>query len=108
MNTDTAHGWSINATGTSDWIDWGEGDRARAKVLASGDGYLVVLVEADAGYVGTPHHHTDTEFGYVLSGTLRNQHQIMEAGGAYVAERGSDHTDFDALDAATYLTIFKL
>jgi quercetin dioxygenase-like cupin family protein len=108
MNTDTSHGWSINTTGTSDWIDWGDGDRARAKVLATGDGYLVVLVEARAGYVGTPHDHTNTEFGYLLAGRVRNQHQIIEAGGAYIAERGTRHTDFEAIDAATYLTIFKL
>jgi quercetin dioxygenase-like cupin family protein len=108
MTTETSHGWSINPTATGDWINWGQGGRARAKILATGDGYLVALVEAEAGYVGAPHDHTHTEFGYVLTGTLRNQLQIMGPGGAYVAERGSCHTDFEVRDAATYLTIFKL
>jgi quercetin dioxygenase-like cupin family protein len=101
-------GWNINTDGAGDWIDWGDGDRARAKVLATGDGYLVVLVEAEAGYVGTPHDHTNTEFAYVLTGTLRNQHQVMGPGGAYVAERGTRHTDFETLGPASYLSIFKL
>ena len=35
-------GWSI---GTADaaWAPWGADDKARAQVLASGDGYLLVL-----------------------------------------------------------------
>jgi quercetin dioxygenase-like cupin family protein len=108
MTTDTPNGWNINTDGAGDWIDWGDGDRARAKVLATGDGYLVVLVEAEAGYVGTPHDHTNTEFAYVLTGTLRNQHQVMGPGGAYAAERGTRHTDFETLGPASYLSIFKL
>lgn len=110
MNTDThpLTGWDINRDGESAWVDWGGDGLARAKVLASGDGYLLVLVEAQAGYTGTPHEHTNTEFSYVLDGQIRNQGRPMEAGGAFVAERGSQHTDFEALTPATYLTIFKL
>jgi quercetin dioxygenase-like cupin family protein len=108
MTTTTLTGWDINHNGHGDWADWGEGGRARAKILASGEGYLVVLVEAATGYVGTPHEHTNPEFSYVLSGRLRNQGQVMEAGGAYVAATGSQHTDFEALEPSTYINIFKL
>jgi quercetin dioxygenase-like cupin family protein len=101
-------GWDINETGDADWIDWGEGGQARAKVLASGDGYLVVLVEAEAGYVGSPHEHAFTEFSYLLDGELRNQGQTMASGGAYVAAPGSVHTDFEAVSPSTYLSIFKI
>jgi quercetin dioxygenase-like cupin family protein len=106
--TTTLTGWNINATGEADWVPWGEGDKARAKVLSTGDGYLVVLVEAEAGYRGTPHEHAHTEFLYVLAGELRNQGQLMRPGGAYIAEAGSEHTDFEALVASSYLSIFKL
>lgn len=106
--TTTLTGWDINATGDSDWAPWGEDGKARAKVLASGDGYLLVLVEAEEGYRGTPHEHEHTEFSYVLTGEVRNQGEIMRAGGGYVAAAGSEHTDFEALTASSYLSIFKL
>lgn len=106
--TSNLTGWDINQTGDADWMAWGEGDRARAKILASGDGYMVVLVEADVGYVGTPHEHANTEFSYVLAGQLRNQGQVMDPGGAYVAAVGSRHTDFEALAPSTYIIIFKI
>ncbi len=108
MTTALLTGWDINPKGTGDWVDWGEGGRARAKILASGDGYLFVLVEADTGYIGTPHEHTNPEFSYVLSGRVRNQGQVMEHGGAYIAGKGSHHADFEALEPSTYLNIFKL
>lgn len=112
MTTEThpLEGWDINGNGGSDWVDWGEGRLARGKVLASGDGYLVVLVEAEPGYTGTAHEHEHehTEFTYVLDGELRNQGQPMHAGGAFVAAAGSQHTDFEALTPASYVTIFKL
>ena len=116
MNADTTDtstseapaGWHLNPGGDGDWVEWGEGGLARAKVLAEGDGYLVVLVEAQTGYVGTPHEHTNTEFAYVLEGQLRNQGEVMGPGGAYVAQAGSRHDDFEALVPSTYLSIFKL
>lgn len=108
MTTATLTGWDINPNGNGDWVDWGDGGGARAKVLASGDGYLFVLVEADTGYVATPHEHTNPESSYVLSGRCRNQGQVLEAGGAYIAVTGSQHTDFEALEPSTYINIFKL
>ena len=108
MTTTTLAGWDINRTGSGDWVDWGDGGRARAKVLASGDGYLLVLVEADTGYIGTPHEHSSPEFAYVVSGRLRNQEQVMGAGGAYVAAAGSQHSDFEALEPSTYVIAFEL
>ena len=65
-------------------------------MLASGDGYVLAVVEADAGYRGTPHEHTSTEFLFVLAGRVRNQGRMMSAGDAYVAAVGSTHSDFEA------------
>jgi quercetin dioxygenase-like cupin family protein len=100
--------WDINGTGAAEWVPWGEGGRARTRMLASGDDYLGVLIEAEAGYVGTPHEHPCTEFGIVLEGEVRNQGRVMHAGGAYVARAGSQHTDFEVLTASRYLSIFKI
>lgn len=104
---DTLDGWDIGSAAQADWVPWGEGG-ARAKVLASGDGYVVALVEAPAGYRGTPHRHDHTEFLHVLDGRLRTQGRGLEPGDAYVAAAGSHHTDFEAETAATYLSVFKL
>ena len=101
-------GWDINAVADAEWIDWGERGDARAKILGTGDGCVVALVEAEAGYVGTPHEHAYTEFLYLIAGRVRTQGQTMEPGDAYAASAGSQHTDFEALVPSTYLSIFKI
>ena len=106
--TPSLDGWDIGAVTQAEWIPWGSTGDARAKVLAGGDGYTVALVEADAGYTGTPHEHEHTEMLYVVAGRLRNQGRLMEPGDAYVASAGSTHEDFEAEVPSTYLSIFRL
>ena len=101
-------GWDIKAFDEVEWGPWGSGDKARAKVLASGDGFYLALVEAQPGYSGDPHAHAHPEFLYVIEGTLRNQGREMTTGGGYVAAAGSTHADFATDTGATYLSIFKL
>ena len=101
-------GWDINAAAAAEWLPWGQGGDARAKILGTGDGYVLAVVEAEAGYTGTPHEHAHTEFLYVLEGRLRNQGVSMDAGDGYVAAAGSVHTDFEAETPARYLSIFKI
>jgi uncharacterized protein len=109
--TTTTHpleGWDIGHADRAEWVPWGSTGNARAKVLATGDGYHVVLVEADAGYESEPHVHEHTEFSYVLEGEVRTQGTTMHAGDAYAAAVGSEHTDFGAPTGARYLSIFRL
>jgi quercetin dioxygenase-like cupin family protein len=101
-------GWSIGRAAEAEWMPWGSRGDARAKMLASADGYMVVLVEAQPGYRGDPHQHTHTEFGVILDGSVRNQGQAMSAGDTAAAATGSWHTDFEAPDGATYISIFKV
>ena len=101
-------GWDIGHGSDLDWTPWGSGGNARAKTLASGDGYYVALVEAEPGYQGDPHEHAHTEFLFVVGGTLRTQGRTMTEGDAYVAAVGSTHDDFRTDEGATYLSIFKL
>lgn len=108
MTTALLEGWDIAASAGIPWSPWGEGNLARVKLLASGDGYVLALVEAKAGYTGTAHEHRHAEMLYVLAGAIRNQGRLMGAGDAYVASAGSQHTDFCAVTDATYLSIFKL
>lgn len=101
-------GWDIGSFEKIDWVPWGTGGLARAKLMASGDGFNVAYVEAQPGYSGDPHEHTYTEFLYVIEGTLRNQGQEMTKGDAYVAAIGSTHADFATETGATYISIFKI
>jgi quercetin dioxygenase-like cupin family protein len=100
--------WDMKALDDVEWGPWGSGGNARAKVLASGDGYFLALVEAEPGYSGDAHEHAYAEFLYVVEGTLRNQGREMTKGGAYVAAAGSTHADFATDTGATYISIFKL
>jgi quercetin dioxygenase-like cupin family protein len=89
-------------------VPWGEHGDAKAKVLAGADGYTIAVIEAKAGYAGTPHEHTHTEFLYVLEGEITNQGATLEPGDGYVAEAGSQHTEFIARTDVRYVSIFKL
>ena len=106
--TPSLDGWDIANAEDLAWAPWGEGGKARAKVLANADGYLVVLVEAEAGYAGTSHAHEHAEFSYVLEGRLRNQGRELTTEAAYAAAAGSTHDDFAALEPSRYISIFRL
>jgi len=108
MDTTPLDGWDMNSLTDIDWIPWGATGDARAKVLGTGDGYTLALVEASAGYRGSPHQHAYTEFLYVVAGRIRNQGRTLGPGDAYVASIGSMHTDFEAEAPSTYLSIFKI
>ena len=102
-------GWDITHGAETEWVPWGgEGAPARAKVLGTGDGYYLVLVEARTGYTGAPHEHENAEFSYVVSGTVEHQGVPMKAGDGYVAAAGSTHTGFTVTADATYVLAFKL
>jgi mannose-6-phosphate isomerase-like protein (cupin superfamily) len=102
-------GWDINRFEAVEWMPWGSRGDARAKVLGTGDGYFLSLVEADEGYRGDPHVHANTEFLFVVEGTLRNQGQVMTRCDGYAAAIGSSHDDFEVgPGGATYLSIFKV
>ena len=107
MTSPSLAGWSIADHTTKAWVPWGE-KGARARVLADADGYLVAVVEAEAGYQGTPHEHANAEFLYVIDGELRTQGKTLRTGDAYAAAAGSVHSDFSTGSGATYLSIFKL
>ena len=101
-------GWEIAASADIDWLPWGSGDDARAKVLGTADGFVVALVQADAGYAGDPHVHEYPEFFYLIDGKVRNQGHDLVAGDGYAAAPGSSHTEFATDSGATYISIFKL
>jgi quercetin dioxygenase-like cupin family protein len=112
MNTPTSspsvQGWDITRRDDVEWVPWGQDDKARAKTLGSADGYVVVLVEAQTGYRGTPHRHAHAEFFYLIEGRLRNQGQELTAGDGYAAAAGSTHDDFEALTPSTYVSVFRV
>lgn len=112
MNTTTATpslaGWDIRRADDAEWAPWGQDGKARAKVLGNADGYLVVLVEAQMGYQGTPHQHEHAELFYLIDGRLRNQGQELTGGDGYAAASGSTHDDFETLAPSTYVSVFRI
>jgi hypothetical protein len=101
-------GWDITDANDVEWAPWGARGDARAKLLASADGFNVAVVRAGAGYAGEPHVHDFPEFLYVIEGLVRTQGLVLGRGGAYAAAAGSVHDDFRTEAGATYLSIFKL
>jgi quercetin dioxygenase-like cupin family protein len=101
-------GWDIGRFDDIEWVPWGSGGTARAKTLASGDGFFLSVVDARAGYRGDPHEHLHTEFLFVIEGSLRTQGREMTKGDAYIATAGTKHSDFATDAGATYLSIIKI
>jgi len=100
--------WDIGRNLDTTWGPWGSDGNARAKVLGEADGYVVTLIEAQAGYQGSLHEHNHAEFFYLIAGKVRNQGVELNAGDGYAAAGGSIHSDFEALTAATYINIWRL
>ena len=100
--------WDIRRSSDTQWISWGEGGKARAKVLGEADGYTVTVIEADPGYSGSSHEHTHAEFFYLIDGEIRNQGQTMRSGDGYAAAAGSIHSDFEVLSPSKYLVIWRI
>ena len=101
-------GLDIRSADAAQWIPWGGGDKARAKVLGEADGYTMTLIEAEAGYVGSEHEHTYAEFFYLIEGRIRNQGQVINQGDGYAASAGSVHSDFEVLAPAKYVIIWRI
>ncbi|MGH9231384.1 MAG: cupin domain-containing protein [Acidimicrobiales bacterium] len=100
-------GWDIGTFDDLDWTPWGEGGKARAKILGA-DGYMVTLVRAEAGYGGTPHEHNRAKFFYLIDGEVRHQGRTMRKGDGYAAGEGTFDADFATDTGATYVVIFRL
>jgi len=101
-------GWDIANAADIEWAPWGSRGDAKAKLIATADGYNVVLVVAEPGYATDPHVHGFPEFVYVIDGTMHAQGHVLASGDAYAAAAGSLHTEMRTDSGATYLTIFKL
>jgi quercetin dioxygenase-like cupin family protein len=108
MTDTTLDRWDIRHADDAPWLPWGAGETAKAKVLGEADGYTVTLIEAEAGYSGSPHEHTHAEFFYLLEGEIRNQGQTMKAGDGYAAGAGSIHSDFEVVAPSRYLIVWRL
>jgi len=78
-------GWDIQTAESAAWVPWGTTGDAKAKILGSADEYMVVYVQADAGYKGDAHEHANAEFFYLIDGTVRNQGRQLVASDGYAA-----------------------
>jgi hypothetical protein len=100
-------GWDIANAADIDWAPWGPHGQAKARLLASADGFNVVLVVAGPGYSADAHVHGFPEFVYLVDGTMSVQGHVLGRGDAYAAAAGSVHTELRTDSGATYVSIFK-
>lgn len=76
---------------------WDElGDGIRRKIVGHTPELMSVLVQFDAGAVGTPHaHEAHDQIAYVVAGafeaTVDGQRRTLRAGDAFIARRGHSH-----------------
>src|SRR5262245_50503456 len=108
MDKTLLDGWDMHSQAEIDWTPWGEAGDARAKVLGTGDGYVLAIVEAPVGCRGSRREHAHPEFVYVVDGSIRKHGRTLGPVDAYVASIGSVHSDIDIEAPSTYLSIFKL
>jgi len=101
-------GWDFGLAAEAEWMPWGEGGDATARIVSVADDYHQVLIKAQAGYTGTSHEHEYAEFSYILEGTVRHNGTTLSVGDGYGATAGSKHDSFETITDATYLSIFKL
>jgi hypothetical protein len=100
--------WDIRRGAEAEWIPWGAGEDAKAKILGQADGYTLTLIQAEVGYTGSYHEHTYAEFFFLVDGEIRNQGQVMKTGDGYAASAGSTHSDFEVLSPSTYLIVWRI
>ena len=79
--TELVTGWTFTDQATLDWQEFGTG--VAMKTLGGPNGRAIALFKFDAGYVGSPHEHTDAEFSYILEGDLISNGVTMTTGHAY-------------------------
>lgn len=103
--TESPAGWMFGKSNALPWQPMG--DKVAMKMLGAAGGRVVALFKFDAGYNGTTHHHDDAEFSYLLEGDIVSNGVSMEAGDAYAAEPGTDHTEFRTSGGAVLVSVFK-
>ncbi|MEM9039113.1 MAG: cupin domain-containing protein [Actinomycetota bacterium] len=99
-------GWTFGDANAVEWQAIGDG--VSMKMLATADGTAIALFRFEPGYRGTPHHHEQAEFSYVLEGTLLSNGVVMPAGQAYAAQAGTDHEEFGTDEGAVIVSVFRL
>ena len=77
------------------------------KALGAATGRVIAMFRFAPGYEGASHHHDDAEFSYVLEGDLTANGVLMQAGHAYAAEAGTDHSEFGSPSGATIISVFQ-
>ena len=104
--TELVTGWTFTDQATLDWQEFGTG--VAMKTLGGANGRAIALFKFDAGYVGSPHEHTDAEFSYILEGDLISNGVTMTTGHAYAAEAGTTHEEFRTEGGVTLVSVFEL
>lgn len=99
-------GWTFADSEAMDWQARGPG--IAMKTLGIANGRMQAMFKFDAGYEGGTHHHSDSEFTYILEGEIISNGVLMKAGHSYAAQEGTTHTEFRTDSGCTVISVFPI
>ena len=97
-------GWTFSNEAELDWQSIGEGVAMKMMGVVA-DGRRMIMFKFDPGFAADSHEHLDSEFAYVLEGSVVSNGVLMEAGHSYAASTGTTHEEFRTESGATVLTV---
>ena len=98
----------VFSVGDANEIEWAEAaPGVEIKLLGAADGRLFTMSRFAPGFSAPEHTHADTEFGYVLEGSVQSQGQLLTTGMGYAAPTGTTHSEFHTADGCTMLFVLK-
>jgi anti-sigma factor ChrR (cupin superfamily) len=98
--------FSVGDTSAMEWTEAAVG--VDVKLIGAADGRLFTMSRFAPGFSAPLHTHVDTEFGYVVEGSVQSQGQLLTAGCGYAAPIGTTHEEFVVSDeGCTMLFVLK-
>lgn len=99
--------FAVADTNDAEWIDAAPG--VEIKTIGMADGHLFNVSRFAPGFSAPEHTHADSEFGYVLEGSVQSQGELLTTGCGYAAPTGTTHSEFVVgEDGCTMLFVLKL
>ena len=84
--------FAVADTSEAEWTEAAPG--VEIKPIGMVDGRLFNMSRFAPGFSAPEHTHLDSEFGYVLEGSVQSQGQLLTAGCGYAAPKDTTHSEF--------------
>lgn len=98
-------GWVFGDANAMAWQPIGE--RIALKMLGHADGKVIAMFKFDPGYAGGAHSHVESEFTFVMEGSVVSNGVLMKTGQCYAVGAGTEHAEFRSDEGSVVLSVFK-